>query len=80
MSCCGKGRQAVSGQAAAAHPPHAAQMSQSVVFEYFGATSLTVMGATTGHRYHFSAHGVRLRIDGRDRVQLLGAPNLRLIT
>jgi hypothetical protein len=50
----------------------------SVVFEYFGRTSLTVTGPTTGNLYRFGASGARVRVDLRDRAQLLGIPNLRV--
>jgi hypothetical protein len=75
MSCCGKGRQALSVGGRVAMP---ARSAADVVFEYVGPTSLTVTGPTTGNQYRFGASGVRVRVDIRDRAQLLGIPNLRV--
>jgi hypothetical protein len=47
------------------------------VFEYRGATALTVMGTRTGARYHFATPGARLAVDLADRAGLAQVPTLR---
>jgi len=49
----------------------------SVVFEYTGATGLTVVSPVTGKRYRFDAPGAQLTVDPRDHNMLLYVPNLR---
>jgi hypothetical protein len=49
----------------------------SVVFEYTGATGLTVVSPVTGKRYRFDAPGAQLTVDARDHNMLLYVPNLR---
>jgi len=47
------------------------------LFEYVGATALTVVGPATGLRYRFERTGARLQVDPRDRAALEALPQLR---
>jgi hypothetical protein len=53
--------------------------SRSVLYEYIGATGMTVTGPTSGQRYRFGAPGSRLQIDPRDASSFAGLPNLRRV-
>lgn len=83
MSCCGKGREAMSSiRHTAAPAPNAHRRSAAqpaVVFEFTGAESVSVVGRITGIRYEFRGRGARLRVDLRDRSQLLRQPGLRML-
>ena len=86
MSCCGQSR-AWPGPARGALPatPAAAPVSTTpgrrlrVVFEYLGATALTVVGPVSRQRYHFPASGARVTIDPRDRPGIARVPKLRQV-
>jgi hypothetical protein len=83
MSCCGKGRQPVSG--GVRHTPAPSQRVAQpprdavVYFEYVGNTGLTVQGRITGKRYRFNGRGARVAVDARDRGSLAGVPRLRQV-
>ena len=47
------------------------------VFEYVGATALTVFGAVSGVRYRFAHAGARVAVHGRDADAMATLPNLR---
>lgn len=47
------------------------------LFEYVGATALTVFGAVTGTRYRFAHPGARLALHARDASAMAGVPKLR---
>jgi len=47
-----------------------------VVFEYVGATALTVIGASTGARYRFAYPGARVPVYPRDEASLTRVPHL----
>lgn len=84
MSCCGKGREAMASvrhtAAPAAPNVHRRSAAQpAVLFEYTGAKSVSIVGRVTGIRYEFHAPGARLRVDLRDRSQLLRQPGLRML-
>jgi len=82
MSCCGKGREALSIRHTAAPAPintRRASSQPTVVFEYTGSESVAVVGNVTGIRYEFRGYGTRLRVDLRDRSQLLRTPGLRIV-
>jgi hypothetical protein len=82
MSCCGKGREAMTSirhTAASAMPGRTVAAQPAVMFEYTGSESVSVVGSTTGIRYEFRGYGARLRVDLRDRAQLLRQPGLRLL-
>ena len=61
---------------AAMPPPHAAPRARPV-FEYVGATALTVIGPASGLRYRFERTGARLAVDPRDRGALDHVAQLR---
>ena len=50
------------------------------VFEYLGATSLTVVGSATGRVYSFDRPGARSEVDTRDQPSVARVPLLRRIT
>jgi len=76
MACCGKSRQTYE-----ASPPAAGFTSATgaPIFEYRGATALTVIGAGTGRVYRFERSGARMEIDRRDQELMARVPNLRRI-
>ena len=78
MACCGQRRAvaAGSGQAVEAGRPRR-QISRAALYEYTGATGMTVSGAVSGMRYRFAAPGSKVQIDSRDVSSLAGLPNLR---
>lgn len=78
--CCGQGRGRVvtSGKAAAA-TRRPGPASSAALYEYTGATGMTVMGPISGARYRFDRPGAKLQIDGRDVSSLTGLPNLRRV-
>lgn len=47
------------------------------MFEYVGATALTVFGAVSGVRYRFAHAGARVAVHGRDADAMATLPNLR---
>jgi hypothetical protein len=49
------------------------------VFQYTGATAMTVVGGATGRTYRFDAPGARAAIDLRDQESLARVPNLRRV-
>ena len=74
MSCCGKGRQAVSSL-----PGSTGYVSRdSATFEYVGRGALSVIGGATGRRYEFTGSGAQVRVDPRDRPSLMQVSRLRL--
>ena len=85
MSCCGQNRSRPA-LGASAPPPAMPRVEPTraphlrVVFEYLGATALTVVGPVSGRRYHFSATGARIPIDPRDRPGVARVPKLRQVT
>lgn len=85
MSCCGqtRSRPAPSVSAPAPGTPRVEPTRAPylrVVFEYLGATALTVIGPVSGRRYHFSGSGARISIDPRDRPGIARVPKLRQVT
>ena len=50
-------------------PPGAGPRDQAL-FEYIGATGLTVIGQASGRRYRFDGPGAQVAVDGRDRAAL----------
>lgn len=47
------------------------------LFEYVGATALTVIGPASGRRYRFDRPGVRIAVDPLDGAALDAVPHLR---
>ncbi|BDI05255.1 hypothetical protein [Sphaerotilus microaerophilus] len=61
------------------HPPAAAPRDRAL-FEYIGATGLTVIGPASGRRYRFERPGAQVGIDARDRGALERLPQLRCLS
>jgi hypothetical protein len=78
MACCGQSRRSHASPDPV-HPTRFAGVSGVPIFEYVGATSLTVIGSGTGREYRFERGGARVEIDGRDQVSVARVPNLRRI-
>jgi hypothetical protein len=76
--CCGSSRQRISTGAqrlsGSAHTQAAAPVKP--VFEYIGATALTVVSPITRKTYRFERPGVRVEVDARDRSWVAFVPNL----
>lgn len=60
-------------------PPSASSAAgeAAILFEYVGATGMTVIGPATGRRYRFDRHGATLPVDRRDAPALNAVPNVR---
>jgi hypothetical protein len=57
-------------------PPGARPRDQAL-FEYLGATGLTVIGPASGRRYRFEGRGAQVAVDGRDGAALDTVPHRR---
>lgn len=68
MGCCGDKRRAISATAA-----------EPVLFEYTGATAMTVIGPMTRRVYRFPLRGARVAVDRRDAPHMAATPNLRRV-
>jgi len=80
MPCCGQGRAAAATSGALAKPPERPWPSQSLVlYEYTGATGMTVRGPRSGVTYRFGHPGAKVAIDPRDVASMAGLPNLRRV-
>jgi hypothetical protein len=80
MQCCGPGRAAASGSGNLAKLAERRRPAQSLVlYEYTGATGMTVRGPRSGHSYRFGHPGAQVAIDPRDVASLAGVPNLRRV-
>jgi hypothetical protein len=60
----------------AAPPPRAALALSAPVFEYVGATALTIVSPVTRKTYRFEQTGARVQVDVRDRSWIAFVPNL----
>lgn len=85
MNCCGNKRAAwqqqtksLSRQASEGQIPSAAQGS-SKVFEYTGASSLSIQGVT-GKTYHFKGKGDQLQVDYQDAAAMRAERDLILVS
>lgn len=88
MACCGSSRQqagrkdfgagALSGQAEPS--ARGAVPGSGVVFAYYGAGELVVIGSVSGRRYRFAERGARLGIDPRDAPALEANTRLRRLS
>ncbi len=81
--CCGSptrrfstGAQRLTRIFAAPPPRETADLPAQPVFEYTGATALTVVSPVTRRTYRFERSGARLEADPRDRSWLAFVPNL----
>lgn len=57
---------------------HGTSTPTQPLFEYVGATALTVIGPVSGRRYRFERTGARLTADPRDGNALQTVPLLRM--
>jgi hypothetical protein len=83
--CCGSPRHrlptglrnATRGPAVSPQPrAPAAVLPAPPVFEYVGATALTIVSPVTRKAYRFDRPGARIEIDQRDRAWVAFVPNL----
>lgn len=86
--CCGSSRQGISTNAQRAAGLLAVKPQRSTpvhtqtappakpVFEYVGATALTVVSPISRRTYRFEHPGARLEVDARDRSWVAFVPNL----
>ncbi len=79
--CCGKSRTrneyTIPNRVSASQAPVSFGLQSGPVFEYVGATALTVTGPITGARYRFNRHGSRIHVDPSDSAALARVPVLR---
>ena len=74
MCNCSKGR---GGATRADGWGQGVQATGRALFEYVGATALTVFGPASGRRYRFGGHGATLAVDPRDHAAMHAVPQLR---
>ena len=79
MACCGQMRSMAASGGRVVDAGGRRMGSRSVLYEYTGATAMTVSGSISGQRYRFGAPGSRLQIDPRDASSFVGLPNLRRV-
>jgi hypothetical protein len=53
--------------------------SRDALYEYTGATGMTVVGAVSRLTYRFGSPGARVQVDLRDVGSMMGVPNLRRV-
>lgn len=89
MGCCGSNRQqqalrkdfgAATTSAPTAPSTRGAVPGSGVVFAYYGAGELLVIGNVSGRRYHFAERGARLGVDARDAPALEANTRLRRLS
>lgn len=78
MTCCGQARQSYTSTAPVGQNAVAAA-GRAPIFEYTGATALTVIGPATGRKYRFPRAGARLEVDARDQASVAQVPSVRRI-
>jgi len=66
----------LSASAQTAPAPRAPLTIAAPVFEYVGATALTVVSPLTRKTYRFEKPGARIEVDMRDRSWIAFVPNL----
>ena len=59
--------------------PSGSRQAAGPVFEYVGATGLTVFGTVSGARYRFARPGARVTVHGRDADAMATLPNLKRV-
>jgi hypothetical protein len=78
MACCGQRRALSTGTGRAVETSRALRpSSRSALYEYTGATGMTVTGSVSGTKYRFGQTGSKVQIDWRDVSSMAGLPNLR---
>jgi hypothetical protein len=77
MTCCGQGRGKVAINGKLSGPAQrTGPVSSAVLYQYTGATGMTVIGPISGARYRFDQPGAKVQIDRRDISSMAGLPNL----
>lgn len=80
MSCCGRTRiEETRADRSVATAP-APEPVRTVVFEYIGRTSLTIVGPVTRMSYRFDKPGARATVFARDRHSLNLVPVLKQVS
>jgi hypothetical protein len=80
MSCCGQRRAQITGSGGTIEPARAPRRLPNVaLYEYTGATGMTVTGPVSGMKYRFGQPGAQLQVDPRDVSSMAGLPNLSRI-
>ena len=79
MACCGQDKGSYSSVPMTRSNGFTAP-GGTPIFEYTGATALTVVGSITGRTYHFERTGARIAIDARDQQSVAQVPNVRRVT
>jgi hypothetical protein len=80
MACCGQRRAQVAGTGRGVGSARVIQRpSKIALYEYTGATGMTVTGPVSGAKYRFAQPGAKVQIDPRDLSSMTGLPNLRRI-
>lgn len=78
MACCGQKRAMASVNGGAVEASRKQRpVALVTLYEYTGATGMTVIGPVSGLRYRFGQPGAKLQIDSRDVASMAGLPNLR---
>ena len=78
MGCCGQIRRQITTGGTTAQGANGSQpMSKFVLYEYTGATGMTVAAPVSGSKYRFVAPGVKVQVDIRDVGSMSALPNLR---
>jgi hypothetical protein len=62
-----------------AERPKTQRRANVALYEYVGATGMTVTGPLSGAQYRFAHPGAKVQIDPRDASSMAGLPNLRRI-
>jgi hypothetical protein len=77
MTCCGQGRGQMTMSGRIAGPARGSvPVSGVVLYQYTGASGMTVLGPISGMRYRFDQRGAKVQIDRRDLSSMAGLPNL----
>jgi hypothetical protein len=80
MPCCGQRRGMVAGTGRVVESKQMPRRpSHAALYEYTGATGMTVIGPISGSKYRFGQPGAKVQIDPRDIASMAGLPNLRRI-
>jgi hypothetical protein len=79
MACCGQRRALSAGSGRAVQADRPRPISHSALYEYTGATGMTVTGLASGMKYRFGQPGSKVQIDSRDVSSMAGLPNLRRV-
>ncbi len=80
MACCGQRRAMATGSGRAVETNKTPRpISRSALYEYTGATGMTVTGSVSGMKYRFGQPGSKVQIDWRDVSSMAGLPNLRRV-